>query len=79
MSLQACANLVARADPERFSAVMAAPLGARAVLLPIYAAAAEVARAPWITKEPIIAEMPAVNLMITHTRFLAVFMELASL
>ena len=57
MSLQACANLVARADPERFSAVMAAPLGARAVLLPIYAAAAEVARAPWITKEPVIAEM----------------------
>ena len=57
MSLQACANLVARADPDRFAAVMAAPFDARAVLLPIYAAAAEVARAPWMTQEPVIAEM----------------------
>jgi phytoene synthase len=51
MSLQACANLVARADPERFAATMAAPLTARAVLLPIYAASVEVARAPWLTQE----------------------------
>ena len=57
MSLQACANLVARADPERFAAAMAAPLTARAVLLPIYAASVEVARAPWLTQEPMIAEM----------------------
>ena len=57
MSLQACANLVARADPERFAATMAAPLTARAVLLPIYAASVEVARAPWLTQEPMIAEM----------------------
>ena len=57
MSLQACANLVARADPERFAAAMAAPLAARAVLLPIYAASIEVARAPWVTQEPMIAEM----------------------
>ncbi|MDG0985144.1 MAG: squalene/phytoene synthase family protein [Planktomarina sp.] len=57
MSLQACANLVARADPGRFAAAMAAPLAARAVLLPIYAASIEVARAPWVTQEPMIAEM----------------------
>ena len=57
MSLQACANLVARADPERFAAAMAAPLAARAVLLPVYAASIEVARAPWLTQEPMIAEM----------------------
>jgi phytoene synthase len=57
MSLQACANLVARADPERFAAAMSAQLQARNVLLPIYAAAAEVSRAPWMTKEPVIAEM----------------------
>ena len=57
MSLQACANLVARADPERFAAAMAAPFAARAVLLPIYAASIEVARAPWLTQEPMIAEM----------------------
>ena len=57
MSLQACANLVARADPERFAAAMAAPMAVRSVLLPVYAAAAEVARAPWLTQEPVIAEM----------------------
>ena len=57
MSLQACANLVARADPERFAATMAAPIAARAVLLPFYAASVEVARAPWMTQEPMIAEM----------------------
>ena len=57
MSLQACANLVSRADPERFAAAMSAPLEARRVLLPIYAATAEVARAPWMTQEPVIAEM----------------------
>ena len=57
MSLQACANLVSRADPERFAAAMSARLQARNKLLPIYAVAVEVARAPWITKEPVIAEM----------------------
>ncbi|MDT2077645.1 MAG: squalene/phytoene synthase family protein [Planktomarina sp.] len=57
MSLQACANLVSRADPARFAAAMSAPLEVRMVLLPIYAAAAEVARAPWMTQEPVIAEM----------------------
>jgi phytoene/squalene synthetase len=57
MSLQACANLVSRADPERFFAAMAAPIAARAVLLPVYAASIEVARAPWLTQEPMIAEM----------------------
>jgi len=57
MSLQACADLVHRADPARFRAAMAAPLIARKVLLPIYAANVEISRAPWVTKEPIIAQM----------------------
>lgn len=57
MSLDACAELVARGDPDRFRAVMAAPLDARKVLLPIYAFNLEVARAPWITHEPMIAEI----------------------
>jgi hypothetical protein len=57
MSIQACANLVARADPERFAAAMSARPQARKKLLPIYAVAVEVARAPWMTKEPVIAEM----------------------
>jgi len=55
--LAACADLVARADPERFMAAMAAPVAARRVLFPLYAFNAEVARAPWVTQEPTIAGM----------------------
>ncbi len=36
---------------------MAAPPAARAVLFPLYAFNLEVARAPWVTEEPMIAEM----------------------
>ncbi|MFY9244816.1 MAG: squalene/phytoene synthase family protein, partial [Roseicyclus sp.] len=57
MSLQACADLVARGDPDRFRATMAGPLAARRVLFPLYAFNIEVSRAPWVTGEPIIAEM----------------------
>ncbi len=57
MSLQACAELVARGDPDRFRATMAAPVPARRVLFPLYAFNIEVSRAPWVTSEPIIAEM----------------------
>jgi phytoene/squalene synthetase len=55
--LTACADLVRRADPDRFMATMAAPVSARAVLFPLYALNVEVARAPWVTQEPMIAEM----------------------
>ncbi len=55
--LTACAALVERADPERFRAAMAAPPSARAVLFPLYALNVEVSRAPWVTQEPMIAEM----------------------
>ncbi len=55
--VKACAALVHRADPDRFIAAMAAPVEARAVLFPIYAMNVEVARAPWVTHEPMIAEM----------------------
>ncbi|WP_342075873.1 squalene/phytoene synthase family protein [Yoonia sp. SS1-5] len=57
MSFEACAALVERADPERFRAAMAAPLPARRILFPLYAFNVEVARAPWVTEEPMIAEM----------------------
>ncbi|NEX45037.1 phytoene/squalene synthase family protein [Pseudotabrizicola algicola] len=57
MSLDACAALVQRGDPDRFAAVMAAPQSARARLLPLYALNLEVARAPWVSKEAMIAEM----------------------
>ncbi len=57
MSLQACAEIVRRGDPDRFLSAMAAPPDARKVLFPIYAFNVEVARAPWVTEEPMIAEM----------------------
>jgi phytoene/squalene synthetase len=55
--LVACADLVRRGDPDRFRAVMAAPVAARARLFPVYAFNIEVSRAPWLTQEPMIAEM----------------------
>ncbi|MEZ5779597.1 MAG: squalene/phytoene synthase family protein [Paracoccaceae bacterium] len=57
MSVTACAALVERGDPDRFAATMAAPPGARANLWPLYAYNLEIARAPWVTPEPMIAEM----------------------
>ena len=52
-----CADLVGRGDPVRSAALMAAPPAARAALATLYAFNLEVARAPWVTKEPMIAEM----------------------
>jgi len=57
MSFEACAKLVESADEDRFRAVMAAPVEARRVLFPLYAFNVEVTRAPWVTQEPMIAEM----------------------
>jgi len=57
MSLAALAERLARGDPDRFLALMAAPPAARARLLPLYAYNLEIARAPWVTAEPLIAEM----------------------
>lgn len=57
MTVEACAALVERGDPDRFRAVMAAPVEARAQLFPLYAFNLEVARAPWVTQEVLIAEM----------------------
>lgn len=57
MTIQACAEIVHRADPDRFLATMSLPLATREVLFPLFAFNAEVARAPWVTQEPMIAEM----------------------
>ena len=57
MTVAACAALVERGDPDRFRAVMAAPRDVRAQLFPLYAFNLEIARAPWVTEEPLIAEM----------------------
>ena len=57
MTVSSCAALVERGDPDRFVAIMAAPRAARPRLWPLYAFNLEIARAPWVTKEPMIAEM----------------------
>ncbi len=57
MSFEACAALVERADPLRFRVAMAASVPSRRILFPLYAFNVEVARAPWVTQEPMIAEM----------------------
>ncbi len=57
MSFDACAAIVEKGDPDRFRATMAAPVAARRILFPLYAFNVEVTRAPWVTKEAMIAEM----------------------
>ncbi|MCV6596438.1 MAG: squalene/phytoene synthase family protein [Mangrovicoccus sp.] len=57
MTLQACADILAQGDRDRFRATMAAPVAARRVLFPIYAFNVEVIRAPWLASEPPIAEI----------------------
>ena len=57
MSFAACAEIVRRGDPERFLSVMAAPVRLRSALFATYAFNVEVSRAPWVTAEPMIAEM----------------------
>ena len=53
----ACARIVERGDSLRFRTVMAAPVASRAPLFALYAFNVEVARAPWVTQEAMIAEM----------------------
>jgi len=57
MSLDLCADHVARSDPDRFAAAMTAPPDRRGPLMALYAFNLEVARAPWVTSEPMIAAM----------------------
>jgi phytoene/squalene synthetase len=57
VTVEACARLVERGDPDRFRAAMAAPPHARALLFPLYAFNLEVARAPWVTREPLLARV----------------------
>jgi hypothetical protein len=55
--INACAKLVQKGDPDRFMSAMTAGLNERATLFVLYAFNVEIARAPWVTKEAIIAEM----------------------
>ncbi|GAB4268746.1 MAG: squalene/phytoene synthase family protein [Pararhodobacter sp.] len=56
-ALSACADRVERGDPDRFLATMAAPPEARGALFALQAFNLELARAPWASKEPLIARM----------------------
>jgi 15-cis-phytoene synthase len=57
MSAEACARLVERGDPERFRTALVAPAEKRAGLMALYAFNLEVARAPWISSEPMIVQI----------------------
>jgi len=52
-----CAERVRQLDPLRFLSAMAAPPEQRAALMILYAFNLEVARAPWASKEEVLAEM----------------------
>lgn len=54
---QSLVDQIERGDPTRFAALLAAPVAARTPLATLYAFNLEIARAPWVTKEPMIAEM----------------------
>ncbi|TVP72283.1 MAG: phytoene synthase [Rhodobacteraceae bacterium] len=55
--MSALAHIVQSGDPDRYAASLAAPEDMRARLWALYAFNLEVARAPWVTSEPMIAEM----------------------
>ena len=55
--LQAAAEAVQKGDPERFATTMACAPAQRGPLWALYAANLEIARAPWASAEPMVAEM----------------------
>ena len=57
MTAEACADLVERGDPDRWRTVMAAPADRRAGLLALYAFNLEIARAPFVASESMLAEI----------------------
>ena len=52
-----CAERLAAGDPDRFAAVMAVPAPLRPGFFALYATNLEIARAPWASAEPLVAEM----------------------
>lgn len=57
MSLDACAGLVQRGDPDRFRAAMTAEPADRALLMVLFAFNLEAARAPFASADPMVASM----------------------
>ncbi len=54
-ALNACAELVQKGDPDRFLAAMTGAPDERARLFPLYAFNLEIARAPFMSNEPMVA------------------------
>lgn len=57
MTLEACTEAVRQQDPDRFGAVLAAAPEDRPALITLYALNLELARAPFQSAEPMLAEM----------------------
>ncbi|MEM8570176.1 MAG: squalene/phytoene synthase family protein [Pseudomonadota bacterium] len=57
MSAEACTELVRRADPDRWRAAMAATGEKRDGLMALYAFNLEIARAPWVASDPLLAQI----------------------
>ncbi len=57
MTAEACADLVERGDPDRWRAAMLAPPARRPGLMALYAFNLEIARAPWVASESMLAEI----------------------
>ena len=66
MSATAVAALVERGDPERWRSAMTAPPRGAAGLMALYAFNLEIARAPWVASEPMLARDPAA--LVARTR-----------
>ncbi|MDE0589722.1 squalene/phytoene synthase family protein [Halocynthiibacter sp. C4] len=57
LDFAACAALVEKGDPDRFAALMTVPMPERAALFVLAAYNLELAKIPWVSQEPMIAEM----------------------
>lgn len=57
MTIDACTEMLRQNDPDRFGAVLAAEQGERPALVTLYALNLEIARAPFQSAEPMLAEM----------------------
>jgi phytoene synthase len=57
VSVEACADLVERGDPERFRTVLVAPRDKRPGLIVLYAFNLEIARAAFLSRDPLIVRM----------------------
>ncbi len=57
MTIEACAEITRKGDPDRFLSAMTARSARRGPLFVLYAFNLELARAPWVAQEPLAAEM----------------------